>query len=41
MRDANGEENDERYGLVKVLLAYITSDSVGINDGIHYTDILT
>lgn len=38
MRDANGEENDERYGLVKVLLSYITSDSIGINDGIHYTD---
>ena len=38
MRDANGEENDERYGLVKVLLSYITSDTVGINDGIHYTD---
>ena len=38
MRDENGEENDDQYRLVKVLLSYITSDSVGINDGIHYTD---
>ena len=34
----DGVENSEKYELAKVLLAYITSDITGVNDGIHYTD---